>query len=287
MSWAAGTFTRSNGVYSGSGVWASDEAAAVDIESARHDTHDQDLATGINSCIHKGGQNAATADLGMGGFKHTNVANATARTNYGVVGQIQDGTYHWGGTSTGSSGTFAITASPTITAYAAGQMFRFLANHSNVGAATLNVSALGAKDIKAFGGVLALNGMRASILSGSLIEVVYDGTQFVFINPRFAMDLYAAAGTSQGAAQAITTPYVWCNSFTGGSAEGLRLPDVGAQGFAVSVHQGAVGTLRIYPASGDQIDSLGTNVADTITNGVGKTYVVYSTGPLRWYGFAA
>lgn len=287
MTWAAGTYTRTNGVYSGSGVWASDEAAAVDIESARHDTHDQDLATGINSCIHKGGQNAATADLPMGGFKHTNVADATSLTNYGKVSQIQNGAYLWGGTSGGSGNAYTITCSPTPSAYAAGQAFRFIANHSNTGASTLNVNSLGAKDIKAFGGILALDGMLASILSGSLIEVVYDGTQFVFINPRFAMDVYAAFGTTQGGAQLIATPYVYVNSISAGVDEGLRLPAVAAKGFVVTVHNGAVGTLKVYPSSGDQINSLGANVADSFGNSIARAYVCYSISPIQWYGFAA
>lgn len=55
MSWSSGIFTRTNGVYSGAGVWASDAAAAVKITAVRHDTHDKDLADGINACLHKGG----------------------------------------------------------------------------------------------------------------------------------------------------------------------------------------------------------------------------------------
>lgn len=93
MGWSAGTFTRTNGTYTGASVWASDEAATIDIESARHDTHDQDLAAGINLCIHKGGQNAATANLPMGGFKHTNVANATASGEYVSFSQFTTATY--------------------------------------------------------------------------------------------------------------------------------------------------------------------------------------------------
>lgn len=55
MGWSSGTFTRSNGVYTGTAVWTSDASAAVKITAARHDAHDQDLAAGINACLHKGG----------------------------------------------------------------------------------------------------------------------------------------------------------------------------------------------------------------------------------------
>jgi len=55
MAWSSGTFTRTNGTYLGPLVWTSDAAAAIDILASRHDTHDQDLAAGINSALHKGG----------------------------------------------------------------------------------------------------------------------------------------------------------------------------------------------------------------------------------------
>jgi hypothetical protein len=60
MAWSGGTFTRTNGVNTGATTWATDAAAGVKIRADRHDTHDQDLATGINQCINKDGSNAAT-----------------------------------------------------------------------------------------------------------------------------------------------------------------------------------------------------------------------------------
>lgn len=55
MGWSAGNFTRTNGTYSGSAVWTNDLSANVKIVASRHDTHDKDLADGIDACIHKGG----------------------------------------------------------------------------------------------------------------------------------------------------------------------------------------------------------------------------------------
>jgi len=60
MAWSGGTFTRTNGVNTGATTWATDAAAGVKIRADRHDTHDQDLATGINQCINKDGSNTAT-----------------------------------------------------------------------------------------------------------------------------------------------------------------------------------------------------------------------------------
>jgi hypothetical protein len=49
--------------------------------ATRHDTHDQDLATGINAALAKDGSNAATANLNAGGFKVTNLGTPTVSTD--------------------------------------------------------------------------------------------------------------------------------------------------------------------------------------------------------------
>lgn len=87
MSWSAGTYTRTNGTYLGSTVWTSDSGAGIDILANRHDTHDQDLADGINACLHKGGQNAATANISWGGYKITSLGNGSAATDAATYGQ--------------------------------------------------------------------------------------------------------------------------------------------------------------------------------------------------------
>ena len=78
MSWLTGVFTRTNGTYSGATVWNQDRLAGTKVTSANHDTHDQDIATGINACLNKNGENSPTANVDWGGFKITNLAVATA-----------------------------------------------------------------------------------------------------------------------------------------------------------------------------------------------------------------
>lgn len=90
MAWnGTGTFSRTNGVNTGTTVWAADKAAGVKIVSDRHDTHDQDLADGINACLAKNGENAATANLDLGGFKFTNAADGTSDSDLASVGQTE------------------------------------------------------------------------------------------------------------------------------------------------------------------------------------------------------
>lgn len=59
MSWASGSFTR---IFGATG-WVDDKNAATNILSSRHDTHDQDIADGINACITRDNQAKPTADF--------------------------------------------------------------------------------------------------------------------------------------------------------------------------------------------------------------------------------
>lgn len=176
MSWSGGTYTKGN---SATGGWSGDSALGIGIEAGRHDTQDDDFATGINSCLTKDGQNTATANLPMGAFRHTNVGNASARNDYAAAGQVQDSAFLWGGTSGGSANAHTISLTPAITAYTAGQRFRFIAGYTNTAGATLAVNGLAAKNIYNASTKAALLGNE--IMTGALYEVVYDGTQFLLV----------------------------------------------------------------------------------------------------------
>ena len=174
MSWSGGTYRKGN--YSSNG-WTGDASLGIGIEASRHDDQDDDFEGGINTCLTKDGQNSATADLPMGGYKHTNVANGTARNNYAAIGQVQDGSFIWCGTSGGTANAQTLTPSPAITAYAAGQVFRFIAGFTPTATVTLNVSGVGAKSIIA--DQLGTATGSLSFMKGTLIEVLYDGTSFI------------------------------------------------------------------------------------------------------------
>ena len=206
MTWSGGTYTKGN---SGTGGWSGDAAAGIGIEAGRHDTQDNDFASGINNTIAKDGQNTPTNNLPMGGYKHTGVALGTARDQYAVVSQSQDSTLLWGGTSSGTATAYTITLTPAITAYATGQRFLFVAHTSNTGTATLNVNGVGVKSI-----FLASNNTAAGIgyiRANQLCEVVYDGTQFQLMQSSAELQSNSATyiGQSSGTANAIVlTPTV-------------------------------------------------------------------------------
>lgn len=139
-----------------------------------------DLGNEVANSIAKDGQTVPTANLPMGGYKHTGVANGSARTHYGAIAQIQDGSLLTG-TVGGTGDAITLTLSPAITAYASGQKFYFLASAANTGAATLNVNSLGAKAIKRDVSSALL---ADDIANGGVTVVEYDGTNFQLVNPR-------------------------------------------------------------------------------------------------------
>lgn len=151
--------------------------SGASISSAVHNNTMSDIATALTTSLANDGQTVPTANLPMGGFKHTNAADGSNLSDYATVKQVQNSFCQL--TAVAGSNIITGTATPTPSAYVAGQRFSFVAAMANVGAATLNVSGLGAKSITK-NGTTALVGN--DILAGALIEVEYDGTQFQIIN---------------------------------------------------------------------------------------------------------
>jgi hypothetical protein len=74
-------FQRTDGTRTGEDTWKDADNAGVKILSSDHDTHDEDIADGLSACLKKDGGNQATADISMGGFKLTNLGDASADTH--------------------------------------------------------------------------------------------------------------------------------------------------------------------------------------------------------------
>jgi hypothetical protein len=71
MGWSGGSYSKGN---AGTGGWAGDASAGIGIEAGRHDTQDNDFATGINQCINKDGSNSMTGPFNAGGQNIINAA---------------------------------------------------------------------------------------------------------------------------------------------------------------------------------------------------------------------
>ena len=162
-----------------------------------------DIGSALTGSIASDGQTIPTANLPMGTYAHTNVGNATARTMYASASQAQDSTLTY---LTSVSGTNAITASAPIsmTAYATGQIFRFIAAGTSTGAVTININAIGIKSIVRVNGSPLLTG---DIPLGSAVQIMYDGTNFQLLGLSVAADVNAGltANTIVNATTTYTT----------------------------------------------------------------------------------
>lgn len=145
-----------------------------------------DLAEALTGSMPRDGQAPPTANLPMGNFKLTGLGNGSAAADsitYGqaqsldsaVAATAQSGSAQWL-TSVSGTNTIAGNASPAITAYAAGQIFRFVPAGANTGAVTLQINGVGTAQSVTKNGTLPL--VTGDILAGSIVTVVYDGTRF-------------------------------------------------------------------------------------------------------------
>jgi len=136
-----------------------------------------DLASGLTNCITKDGQSTPTANIPMGNNKITGLANGTLASDAATLGQVQSTAAKL--ITIAGADTITGTMSPTLTAYAAGQLFYFVAAGANTGAVTLNVDGLGSRAVTRDGSSALAAG---DINSGEMVVVIYDGTRFQMIN---------------------------------------------------------------------------------------------------------
>lgn len=180
MSWSgttgSQTFSRTDGTRTGSTTWQLADAAGVDIIASDHDTHDQDMADGINSCLKKDGGNTATAHLPMGGFYHSNVGAAAGPLNYTRFDDHVAQKGIWAPTVGGTANAITLTTGYNLTSYVAGQRFTFIPTATSSSTATINVDGNGTKNVYTAAGQALTSG---EIITGIMCTVVYDGTQFI------------------------------------------------------------------------------------------------------------
>ena len=154
-----------------------------------------DIASALTQSLSKDGQTVPTANLPMGSFKHTNVADATSRNQYAAAGQVQDFALQTIGSV---SGTNTITGSltPAITSYVDGMIVTFEPAAANTGAATIAINGLSASSIvKADGDALAAGDLALGVVA----VLVRDDSTFVLLNPQTGIaHVHSAADVTSG-----------------------------------------------------------------------------------------
>jgi hypothetical protein len=85
-------------------------------------------------------------------------------------------------TDAGTTDAYVCSPSPALSAYAAGQRVMLNANTANTGAATVNISELGAVTIRRVNGGALTDLSDGDIPAGRYVELVYDGTYFQLLS---------------------------------------------------------------------------------------------------------
>lgn len=187
-----------------SGNWTFTNKLAVGAVIST-DTGDAATVAYVNATAVAGAPNAATTVKGI--VQLATQAQHDARTAVGSTGASLVATpalnrnvltHDYAASSTGTD-AYAITLTPAVTTYTTGDIYVFQADVANTGNATLNVNALGAKNI------LNRNGLTlhdSDILANSINIVVYDGTNFQVMsstssNPvtQSGVEIYGASST--------------------------------------------------------------------------------------------
>ena len=176
MPFSGSTFSRTDGTRTGSTVWTQAKTAGVKIVSSGHDTHDQDIAGGLNSLLLKNGNNTPTANLPMATYKHTGVGNGSARTDYLAVGQLQDSAVNYAAATVSSTNVYVATLSPAVAAYTTGMTVHLEFAAINTASATINLNGVGAKTIKDLYGNALIGG---ELTAGGIMTLIYDGTDML------------------------------------------------------------------------------------------------------------
>lgn len=252
--------------YNGSGTFLINSAgqpvvAGTTISETVFNALTADLATGLSTAITKDGQTTAIANLPMGGFKLTNLAAGTAATDSARLGQVQSGAT----TLIAITGTDTVvgTLTPTLTAYATGQQFSFVAAATNTTSMTLNINGLGAKAITKTGATALIAG---DITVGKMITVIYDGTQFQ------TSDALVPASTGVSGLPALLRGYI----------DGLTLSRASATtiGIAAGTATNSTAASSITLASAFTKSTAGAWASGSGSNGMGLTLVIANN---TWY----
>lgn len=214
----SGTFTR---IYN----WVNDKIAGTPITASRMDAEFDNFATGLGQAITKDGQTTLTGNIPFNNYKITGLGNGSARNDSIALGQVQDGSYTYLGTTTGSADAYTVAPAPTITAYATTQRY-FAKIHATNATTTpyLQISAIANPTTTAVIKKLSATKTEIALEAGDLIaNGLYEfqrnsaNDAWIVLNPEKSyynlLNATKATSTAQGIAY-LTTPVSWTNNTT-------------------------------------------------------------------------
>lgn len=178
-----------------------------------------------------------------------------------------------GSVTLGSMSTFSITAGGTM---ALGTGTGTVTNTFSAGATTSGST----KTVNI--GTAGLSGSTTAINIGSAVTGATSTTTLNGLVINSISAAVSAAGSTQGTATALVANV---NNVTvvAAAADGVRLPTAVAGMRILVRNSDAADTLKIYPATGGQINALGANAAFSLT--AGSTIELFASTATQWFTF--
>ena len=159
---------------------------------------------------------------------------------------------------TGAANAYVVTFTGLAAGYAAGLRIQFKAANANTGASTINVNAQGTKNIT-FQNAAALT--AGIIAANSIVDVMYDGTQFLLMNDPAGLTGGDVVGPASAVNEQITL-------FDGTSGKLIKAATTGTGVVtALGVNTGSSGAFVVNGGA------LGTPSSGTVTNFTGTASI--------------
>ena len=178
----------------GSGVFSLDPGYLATtggtIVISQHNPVLEDIGTEITGSLPTNGSKGMAANFTMTNNRIMNLGTPTATLDAISAKEVLDGGVVFAADS-GAADAYVVTLAPVPSAYVTGMRIWFSTANANTGASTIDVNSLGAKSIvKAVSTALEVGDIPAN----KIVDIIYDGTNFVMQNPA-AASLSAATTT--------------------------------------------------------------------------------------------
>ena len=174
----SGQFSQTNGLFSGDELWRRTAETNENVRADRFDAFSDDIKDGFEGSLQRNGENAATANLPMGTYRHTGVGDGEDRTDYAAYGQLRDAiTFVAAGQVAGTASAITLAPEPTFASWPTGGLVLFLAEDDIEANATVALNAIAAVNIvRHDGGSSTVQVVAGDIQAGELVALAFDGT---------------------------------------------------------------------------------------------------------------
>lgn len=246
-----------------------------------------DVGTAITNSLAKDGQTTPTANLPMGGNRHTGVADGQLSNQYASVGQAQNGSLFKVGSVANATDAFTGSIAPAIAAYTDGLLVTMTPNITNTTTGpTLALNGLTAKPIYKEGGVVPAIGDLLINVAVLLQYSTQAGGGWLLLNPQVVTSARLTP-IADGKLSANVPLLNAANIFTATQTINPAAATVGLtiNGVATSFAAACSGVLTAGQSFGLFI-AAGTNSSDKslqVVNAAGSTSFFLIRGDGSWF----